>query len=305
MPSRKRSSAKSRRRTSRHKRSRSRSNSNRKKSNQVVLYKTPTRLTKTLKKEDWKFLIRVVDGYTMPYVSSLNGFYPRIGAQSDKSGTWFPGIYTTYLSSKLNADWIGNVWNHTDLFGEHIFVFHPKVLQDLPFGVCNADMGGKCRDPRVNEELRQRVTLLESKGKLRSPPDTSVLDNWINKFLDPEEGLNPNVWMEGPQRQKQFVKWKWLNEMLNKVKKPQQEWIRAPIQWSHEVIFDSIPLKYVCHILTYNIAAIPSLRAYFPKIPVSFIRRPEEYETFYFRDYIVPLLKQIHKRCVEPETKRR
>lgn len=295
-----------RRNTTRSKKKRSRSHlikskRSKNKSGQVVLYKSP-RKHRSPKNDDWKFLVRVVDGLTMPYIASLNGFYPRIGAQTDSRGTWYPGIYTTYLSSKLNADWIGNVWNHTDIFGEHVFVFHPKVLQDLPFGACNADMGGECRDPRVSDEVRQNLLLLESKGKLRSPPDTSIIDSWINTFLDPEEGQNPNVWAAAPLKQKQFVKWKWLNKWLNKVKKPQQEWVRSPIQWSHEVIFDSIPLKYVCHIFTYNIAAVPSLRAYFPKIPISFIRRPFAHERFYFRDYIVPQLKLIYKRCVNSST---
>lgn len=220
-----------RRNTARSKKKRSRSHPikskrSKKKSGQVVLYKSP-RKHRSHKNDEWKFLVRVVDGLTMPYIASLNGFYPRIGAQTDSSRTWYPGIYTTYLSSKLNADWIGNVWNHTDIFGEHVFVFHPKVLQDLPFGACNADMGGECRDPRVSDEVRQNLLLLESKGKLRSPPDTSIIDSWINTFLDPEEGQNPNVWAAAPLKQKQFVKWKWLNKWLNKVKKPQQEWVRS------------------------------------------------------------------------------
>lgn len=272
-------------------------------STQLVPVKPETRVVKAKtkvaqqKEPEWKFLIRVVDGYTLPYVSSLKGFYPRVGAAADASGRWYPGIYTTYLSSKLNADLIGNEWNHTAIFGEHIFVFHPKVLQDLPFSVCNQDMGGDCRSPEVSDAEKQDLLLLESKGNLRSPPNTAVIDQWINSFLDPMNP-DPRSWAAAPQRQRNFVRWNRLNQFLNKIFKPEEEWQKSTLQWSHEVIFDHIPLKYVCHIFTYNISAINPIRSYFPKIPVSYIRRPLQHEQYYFRDYIVPRLTQIYANCV-------
>ena len=146
--------------------------------------KTPSRRSKSpsrshTKKEDWELLIRVTDGLSLSFLASLKGLYPQID-----SG-WMPGIYTHYLSSKMDSTLVKNSCMRTDL-GNFVLVFHPDILKDLSFSVCNANMQGRCIHPSIEKKVRDELLLMDSPGNLQSKPNMATLSNWVNFYLDPE-----------------------------------------------------------------------------------------------------------------------
>jgi hypothetical protein len=246
-------------------------------------------------------LVRVTDGLSLSFLASLKGLYPQID-----SG-WMPGIYTHYLSSNMNPTLIENSCMRTDL-GNFVLVFHPDVLKDLPFSICNANMQGRCINPSMDDKKREELLLMDSPGNLRSKPNMKTVSDWVNFYLDPET-TDPRVFNK-IRKQRLNPKWRKINKLLNKVLGEKYTTKRWPFVRSHEVIFDHIPIQYIAHILTFDKRALKPLKAYFPTIPSSYIRRPYEYdddddtdeeeepekeENYYCRDYFFPILKNIYK----------
>jgi hypothetical protein len=240
--------------------------------------------TKKETNNHWEVLIRAVDGYTMGYISSLKGIYPRI------SNDWMPSVYTTYLSSKIHPEFLHNEWSHQNLFGNIIIVIDPIILKDLPFIICNADMAGYCKNPDISLEEREKYTLFQSKGKLKYNPDMTSVSDWINKFLDPKNEQN----IRTHYTNRLNPRWTKLNKILNILLGTKEIYEKLGIQWSHEVLFDYIPIKYIRHIFTYDKRYISSIKAYLPKMNVEYIRYPHQDEIYYYRDYIVPKLKSVY-----------
>ena len=240
--------------------------------------------TKKENNDNWELLIRAVDGDTMGYITSLKGIYPRI------SNNWMPSVYTTYLSSKIHPEFLHNEWSHQDLFGNIIIVIDPIILKDFPFIICNADMAGYCKNPNIPLEEREKYTLIKSEGKLKSNPDMTSVSDWINNFLDPNNEQN----IRTHYTNRLNPKWKNLNKILNTLLGKKELYEKLGIQWSHEVLFDYIPMKYIRHIFTYDKRYVSSIKAYLPKMNVEYIRYPEPDEIYYYRDYIVPKLKSVY-----------
>jgi hypothetical protein len=247
---------------------------------------------RSLKNKDsseWELLIRVVDNMTLTYISALKGVYPRI---VEKKGPWLSFVYASYLSSKLNPELVKSSWCH-QVFGDIILVFHPDILRDLPFAICNADMHGKCMDPDLSEENQKDLLLSTGSGDLKKRPDMTFLSDWINWVLDPSH-LDPKS-VFNTRSNRLDPKWKRLNKFLNKFFPKKTKPIKKTLPYSHEVLFDHIPLKYIAHILTYNRKAKRSIQTYFPKIPVTVLPSKSEDQPYYYRDHVVPILEDIYK----------
>jgi hypothetical protein len=252
---------------------------------------------------DWELLIRSVDSLSLTYISALKGVYPRILNLNDKKRQWIPSIYTTYLSSKIDPNQVGNTWSHDSIFfGDIILVFHPDILRDLPFVICNADMHGRCNDPDITEEEQNKLTLYRSKGKLNQRPDMTFLSDWINLFLDPIN-LDPTTLFQ-IQQNILHHRWKRLNKLLNWIMRQKPTSVKKSLPFSHELMFDLIPEKYIVHIFTLNSKNKRSIQTYFPKVDITVIRPPQSRETYYYRDYIVPLLSTIYS-TLKPIRKQR
>ena len=253
--------------------------------------KSRTRSRSRPKQDHWEFLIRVVDGPTMTYIASLKGLYPRV---SDREEAWLPSIYTSYLSSDINSNWIGKNWHHDrGYFGNYILVFHPDLLRDLPFIVCNADMKGKCKNPNLTEEERDKITLLSSPKKKKASVDMRIVSDWINHSLDPEN-RDPST-LKVTTKRRFGKQWKHLNRFLDKLFGSKKTEEKMSYPFSHEVLFDYIPLKYLVHIFTYNSNSVYALHSYFPKIPVTVLDIPDPTDNDRYRDIIIPQLKKIYK----------
>jgi hypothetical protein len=246
--------------------------------------------SRTKVSRDWEILIRAVNGDALTYIAALKGVYPQAGAN------WVPGIYAHYLSSEMDPQLLKNSCMRYGL-GKFILVFHPDVLKDLPFVICNANMQGRCIDPTLDETTQKELRLIESPGNLESIPDMSVVSNWVNKYLDPKnEEANTYITHTNNRLSPKWIK---LNKLLNKWLGERTTKTKKPFVISHEVIFKMVPLKYIVHILTWDKKTIDSVKVYFPKIPVTLIEDPRQYddddkEDFYCRDHFLPVLKKIY-----------
>ncbi len=261
--------------------------------------RTKTKKVKTKENKDWEILIRAVNGQALNWIYVFKGVYPN------PSATWVPGIYTHYFSSKMDPEQMKSSCMRKDL-GKFILVFHPDVLKDIPFVICNANMQGRCINPMFTEEEQKEWRLLESPGNLEARPDMNAVSDWVNWYLDPTN--------EDPRTIKRISKnrlgpdWikmnKWLNKWLGDRATKQKE----DFTMSHEVIFPMIPLKYIINILTWDKKTIPTVKLYFPKIPVTLIDAPgtpfrrqqyieedDEVDPFYCRNHFFPILKKIYQ----------
>ena len=146
-------------------------------------------------------------------MAALKGLYPRVTESEDN---WFPAVYTSYLSSDLNPKWIGRHWHHDgSFFGNFVLVFHPDLLKDFPFIVCNADMFGDCKNPNLSEEERKKLTLLSSSENKTFHHNTKIISDWINHRLDPSNKDSDTFkTIRQPRLNK---KWRRLNKLLDQL----------------------------------------------------------------------------------------
>ena len=224
----------------------------------------------------WEFLVTRVSGDRISLIKSQNGVYSNLDPKYD----YIPGVYTHYLSSDINSEHIHNKWNvGWNTPNDYIIVFHPDLLRDQKFTVCKSMMYGRCID-KYNTE-RKNLQLMDSPGSLESRPDMSEVVDWINKVLDPKQ---------------------YSNEKLPKINNYQTDFgytpnkIKTMFPWTHEIIFDWIPMKYIFCVFTYDSNSVDVLKTYFPNVPVVIkLDDVQPNQENYYKDNIVPLLEKAYE----------
>ena len=142
-----------------------------------------------------------------------------------------PFVYCHYLFSGLDykPGSKANI-NYHGFSGGISFWIDPEILKDLPFYVCPSTMYGFCIDSK--EDI-----LLSGKGKLKRMPSLAKLQHHINKRL------------QSNRRGKKY------NGALDYI-------------LSHEILIQTIPLRYVFAIVVKNEKEEEKVRSVFSDIPV-------------------------------------
>jgi hypothetical protein len=233
---------------------------------------------------EWEFLVSRVSGERVSLIKSQDGLYSNLDPKYD----YIPGVYTHYLSSEINSEHMHNKWNAGwNTPNDYIIMFHPDLLRDRKFTVCKSMMYGRCID-KYNTD-RKNLQLMDSPGSLESRPDMSELVKWINKVLDPKQ---------------------YSNEKLPVINSYQTDFgytpnkIKTMFPWTHEVIFNMIPTKYILAVFTYDNNAVESLQSYFPDKIVLHINAPSNSDEHYYKDYILPLLQKLYTVVINEPIKR-
>jgi hypothetical protein len=225
----------------------------------------------------FELLVRSIDGANIPIIARDKAIRPNI------SQYWIPGVYTTYLSDKIDPDYLKE-WAFLDWMGRFniVLIFDKSALKDLPFAICDHMSYGLCIDPENSEQTNM---IMNSKGKRKTQPDMTSLVEHINKTI-----------RESYVIEKEKPKGLWNKfKQIWKDKEPEQvEYNR--FVFSHEVIFDQIPLKYLKAIVVYDRKYIKAIKSYLPRVPVILMPKPgNESEQDYIQRTVFPALKQLDK----------
>ena len=225
------------------------------------------RKNKTPKKQksfNWQLLVRSIDSSNIPIISHDKVLYPPLISKK-----WVPGVYTYYLSNQLNTNYLSE-WALLDYKRNNniVLVFDPKILKDLPFSICDSMNYGKCINQSISKEERQKYLLLNSKGNMKKNPNMNHLVKHINKLITPQLEYDNDG-----------------NEIMT----------YSDFTYSHEIIFDYIPIQYIKAIIIHDLSYKKEIEFYLPNIPVVIMPKPQAKQTnsLYIKNIVFPILKHI------------
>ncbi len=242
-------------------------------------------LSRKKKHPRWEFLTRTIAPEDLAFIKGLGGLYPSLKRQVQKR---IPAVYTQYLSSELIPEQLYTNWNYwLEPCSRITLIIHPDALKDFDFTVCSAPIFGVCMKPEIPDSLtimssKKRTTRqIRSVASCKTRPDMSKLVNHINDLLKfdntDKEFFNEVIKIANPDATVTAEDMKYKLYML-----------------THEILFTSIPTKYISAVFTCDEYAVPAIKSYLPKTPVFVIDPPKSDTEFYYRDCIAPILKDLY-----------
>jgi hypothetical protein len=243
----------------------------------------PRRVTGYKRKHPrWEFLTRTIAPEDLSFIKSLGGLYPSL-----KNRYRIPAVYTQYLSSELIPEQLYANWNYIDDPCSRItLIIHPNALKDFDFIACGAPMFGLCIKPTTDSSWTIMSSKKSGKSTKKKVPDMSKLVDYINNLLD----LNN---LETASKKKEF-----FNDII-KSGNPDATITAEDVKHrlymlTHEILFTSIPTKYIAGVFTCDEFSVPAIKSYLPKTPVFVLEPPTSDTEFYYRDYIAPILQELY-----------
>ncbi len=181
----------------------------------------------TTKPKHWDFLLHSTTMYVIDDILKSKALLPR-----NNNSTYLtvksalPYVYTTYIFDTmkykpiLNNEPTWHGWYYGD--SDFIFVIDTAILKDLPFIAGDSMNYGSCKN-------NKKHLLIESKGSLSKKPNMNKLKNHINNFISNYYDFYEEIYKTN---KKEYIT---NSPVTNEI--------------SHEVLFNSIPIKYIKAIL--------------------------------------------------------